>query len=615
MRPARSGLAVLLSTALAFLPLCSAAQDIERVSLPDVSAPAIASPLSIPNLPNLSVPALPQPVGAEFAVPAPTAEMPEQAQAATAAETASAQATQSFAEAWMRAGQPKPAQAAVARAAAIVAQPRAQQGSGWARFWNGSREQTPVAARWMPALAAAPLAAAHHALLPHWASPYLTMAKPLGTAGLVLGATYAVHRGVRLTIEKLAKRGNWDPNVTDTVRFTGMVATWALGMGIGIHLAGVSATTVMTTYTVAITAAIKTMVTNLMYAVFFLMNRPFVIGDTVRMGDRLFHVEDMQLQYVKMRVLGQLTADQPATVPPGFVAKPFKEVDPLGRDADDKGNKWVTVRVNAPGETPAQPGPAATPFARMDYSYIAGNTMTLFRAYDHGHARKLDALRRLDAFASGLRDSRAKARDVLQSIKESPHGLIVKGVLWMLAAAALVPLMPIIKAHLAFQALGLILQAIHGLAVLMATRYAARFSDRFLTILGKKIGWGDQAAVVTKFLTQVVIYSIGLSSGLRASGLQWSSIFASLGVTAAASTLLYSNVLGNVGDAVRLRFSRQFRVGQTVRIGETVGVVKEMNMFYVVVQVGNDAHTLIPYSVIDSNYAETYDPAEGAPRP
>ena len=649
MRFLSRALAVSLSAALALSPLASAAE----LSAVPSAAPAAPDGVSTPlSLPELSLPAadlapagLPLDAAAPslpaLAVPAASPAAAERAVAAASAASAAAAAappgvTAAPVQSPARAAVPA-ARAALASAGRLAAR-RATKGSSWARFWSGAQgpqrsleadaaadepavdaslsDAPSPASRLSPAkprtasgrigprlaAAAALVPAAGRSVLPHWALPYWSAVRPYAAAGGVFAATYAVNRVVGAAIDRLAKSRRWDANRTDTARFAGSVASWALGAAAGLKLAGASTTAIAAGFGVALTLAVKTTVSNVMQAVVFLLNRPFVIGETVRIGDRLCVVEDMQLQYVKLRVVGQLVTDKPDPIPAGFKVEPLSAVDPLGRAVDDRGAKWVLERLAAPGPDPDRPGPQAEHFLSFSYSLLAMKSITVFRAY---HTTGGDRRRR--ALSEAPR-RRVSVGAVLQAVAQSPLGALAKAVLWTAGAVALGAGLPWLNAHLAWGLARALLPYAHGLAVLGAAHAASRYAQGFVPVLAKRLGWSREATVVAKLLSQVVVYCLGLSSGLRASGLQWKMVATSLGVTAAALTFASSGLLGSLADALLIRFNRPFKVGDTIKISDVSGVVEEINMFYVVLRTDENVHTLVPYFVFDWTEFSSFEP-------
>jgi small-conductance mechanosensitive channel len=628
----RSLLRLCLSASLA-LPSPAAASAAARAVVP-----ARTAPVSGVGLPALPLPVLPAPASlqAATAAPAPTPALPNISAPAAAAAAASVEAAAARAiEAPRAQAQLERAQAALAAApeGAAVADPASDRALS-ERVWSGageaarSSDAVPAASSASPrstlargrraaaaavaaAVAAAPGTAhadagAALSAAASWLGPVWHAVQPYVEGGLVLGATYLAHRVARWAVQQLAKRAGWEPNTTDTVRFLATLSTWALGAVIGFKLAGASTTALLTGFGVAMTLAVKKTIGNLLQGVQFLVNRPFVIGDKVRVADNLYVVEDMELQYVTMRQLGKLVLEKPEVVPDGVAYVPFKDVDPLGREADDKGYKWVLVRKDAPG-----PGGAkdVAHEAKLRYTNLAAASLTLFRAYTPIHQlHKPD----LGALKPRFRPLAALGAFV-GAARQTPRGSVWKAVVWMGVAVALIPLLPWLERLIPWDGAAALFPYVHGLSAVWATRQVARFFERFVPLLGKRLGWSHQATVVLKLLSQVGVYFVGLSAALRALGLGWGVVGTSLGATAAAMSFASIDILGNLALSFMLRFDRPFNIGDTLRVGTDVGVVQEMNMFHVVLKVAEGSHTLVPYSVIDAASLETFPPNGAAP--
>jgi small-conductance mechanosensitive channel len=477
-----------------------------------------------------------------------------------------------------------------------AAEPPSSSSSGLSKPSRAPRAAALLGAAAVPA----PKAAGAAAGLAGWLLPLWHSAQPYVMGAAVLAGTYAAHRGVRWAVDRLAKRGKWDPNAADTARFVATIATWSLGAAVGLHLAGASTTALITGFGVAMSLAVKKSVGNLLQGVVFLVNRPFMVGEKIRIADTMYQVEDMQLQYVTMRVIGKLAADKPDPVPAGVKLVPMKELDPLGRDKDDKGYKWVLIRETSPGPAPRE---GVQQMARQKYSNLAGASITIYRPYSRDHHGIIAT--HLGLIPKVKRPS-LPVGQVLSALKET-RGSLLRAALWMAVSLAFIPLLPVAKAFLAFKAVAILYPYVHGAAAFWATRQVSKFVDAFVPRLGAKLGWSRQAVIVTKLLAQAGVYFVGMSAAMRALGLEWRSVATSLGATAAAISFASSDMLGNLAQALQLRFDRPFNIGDTLRVGTDVGVVQEMNMFYVVLKVADGSHTLVPYSVIDSSELDTFE--------
>ena len=99
------------------------------------------------------------------------------------------------------------------------------------------------------------------------------------------------------------------------------IAVWTGGVTTGMAVAGASTQAMLTTAGVgglAITFAVKDFVTNFIEAVRFLVSRPFSLGETIKVGDSVYTVEDMTFNYVVLR---------PAVEPGAQAAVPAPDKD------------------------------------------------------------------------------------------------------------------------------------------------------------------------------------------------------------------------------------------------------------------------------------------------
>lgn len=448
------------------------------------------------------------------------------------------------------------------------------------------------AAGWLPFAAAS---------TPAWLSSTLQYLEPYLIGAGVLAGAFVVQKLVRLVVGKLAKRGNWNPNATDTVRFIATLATWLGAAGVGMHLAGVATGTILATFGLIITLAVRSSVSNLVQAVILLVQRPFVIGEKVRVGESLYQVEDMTLQYVKMRSLGKLVKDAPERVPANVTLKPLAEVDPLGRSVDEKGFKFVLVPNPSPN--PAADGEDARLYSRFQYTTLGAKAVTLFRPYARDHA-KLEARR----LRESLNDARRPVAKLWSAVTETGSGPLWRAFLWMALAGAATFFLPALNAWLGWKLLGLALPYLKGLGIMISARYVAAFLGALTPKILEKFGRTPQAAVVARLLIEIAVWSIGLAAALSAIGVEWEEMATSLGVTAAAVTVATNDVLKNLAQAVILRLNRPFNIGQTIRVKGETGIVEEMGMFYVVLKPAEGLHTVVPYGAIDGDELETYEP-------
>lgn len=623
---ARRFLASIVSLAVGASPaLAAGSRSAPRISAPSVSAPVV--PLALPTLPALSsngldashlLPAVDRAAYPQFRratemgiTPAAVSALEVRVQDAQAAVPAAHAALGAVHRAAMPesglAAEPQALDAAWdAKAPGRAVEPVAPGLATSPTSPSGLAPASPRrrAARWQSAAAGFAVLPAAAAGAPAWMTSAMGALHPYLVGGAVLGATWAVHKASRALVNRMAKRGKWNATTTDNVRFGVSVVTWLVGAGVGLKLAGIATTTILTTYGVAITLAVRKTVANLVQAVLILVQRPFVVEEKIRIGDVVYRVDDMQLQHVRLQVLGRLAKDAPAAdkVEKGVVVKPLADIDPLGREIDEKGNRFALVRETMPGPE-SKDAKATQEFEIFTYSQLAALAVTLFRPYSPGQSKKLERLR----LKEELDNAKRPVSKLVTAVQETGARSLVRAALWMALALALIPLLPVVQAWLGWKFLALIMPYVHGLATFVATRNVANFGGRLVPVLFAKFGRSQQAAVVARLAVELAVWGIGLSATMGAIGVQWDSVVTSLGVTAAAMTAAQTDILNNFAQAFLLRVYRPFDIGETVRLGGEVGVVEEMGMFYVVLRPASGLHVVVPYGAIDAKQLGTYE--------
>ncbi len=171
---------------------------------------------------------------------------------------------------------------AAARAPAAVHEGISGEGlrARWEGFWSGAAASAglPAAVALSPArfLHALPLHAAHAA----------------GAGGVLVGA-YALDRGLRWGVARVAARRRLDPHRLAAARLIARAALWT-GAALGALAVGGASQAVMTAAAGAggaiLTMGLKDTLGNWLQGVIFLVSRPFTVGDRVQINDQVGRV-------------------------------------------------------------------------------------------------------------------------------------------------------------------------------------------------------------------------------------------------------------------------------------------------------------------------------------
>ncbi len=450
--------------------------------------------------------------------------------------------------------------------AAAETQPAAETADSWRGFWNAGPDAQPgpeavvagsdvggapsglgkpgkaarVSQRRIPksglwgaaAVAAVPT-------LSWWQSAW-THVQPFAIALGALAGTYAVSRAVGWGVEKLAAKLGWRPTTRVAVKMGVTIALLTSGAGLGMHLAGATTSAVLTTFGVggiAVTMAAKDFIGNFLEGVKVLLSHPFVVGDTIWIGDKPYKVRDMTLRYLVL----------------------------------DHGRKSTLM---------------------ITYDQLAAKAVTILREYVPKRKIHLPSPR-LRAFWEA---ATSIARTDLKSASW-----------WTAVGAALLVGLPAAAGVLAWPALTTLLPYLTAMSWLVAGVAAQKWTGALVTRLGEKLGWHPQTTVVIKLAAQALSLMIGGGVALRAMGVTWMGLLASLGATSIAFGWASADIIGNLIQAFWLITTQPFKIGDILEVGGVQGQVVDMNMQYIALAQDiivdgqlRRAHTLVPYSVIKS---------------
>jgi len=139
-----------------------------------------------------------------------------------------------------------------------------------------------------------------------------------------------------------------------------------------------------------------------------------------------------------------------------------------------------------------------------------------------------------------------------------------------------------------------------GLAVALAwlTRRVDRAFGAAVEALAEHNEWRLEARVLGRLAVHAASWLVGGGAALRIVGLSWEMLATSLGLTTVVLGIASNNFFGTVILGVEAMFSRQFQIGDRVRIGTNEGAVVDMNFSYVVIQLDENRRLMVPYAVV-----------------
>ncbi|MBI3297533.1 MAG: mechanosensitive ion channel [Elusimicrobia bacterium] len=135
-----------------------------------------------------------------------------------------------------------------------------------------------------------------------------------------------------------------------------------------------------------------------------------------------------------------------------------------------------------------------------------------------------------------------------------------------------------------------------GAAVLGGTWLSIRALDRLIGAVGRWRNWDPASLVVARLAGEVSLWAAGGSLALRAVGLDWSTVFTSLGIGGLAVTLATKEFLGNFIRGLVMMVDSPVRIGDLIKLEDKVLRVVDMSFRYMVFQEKDGEFLLVTYS-------------------
>ncbi|MEK7383823.1 MAG: mechanosensitive ion channel domain-containing protein [Elusimicrobiota bacterium] len=110
--------------------------------------------------------------------------------------------------------------------------------------------------------------------------------------------------------------------------------------------------------------------------------------------------------------------------------------------------------------------------------------------------------------------------------------------------------------------------------------------------------WRLESRVIARLAVRAAVWAIGGGAVLRASGVSWTALAASLGLTTLGIGLASNNFFSTVVQGGEVLFAKPFKVGDRLKVGAFEGVVEDMTLYHVVIKLGEGRHALLPYAVV-----------------
>lgn len=143
-----------------------------------------------------------------------------------------------------------------------------------------------------------------------------------------------------------------------------------------------------------------------------------------------------------------------------------------------------------------------------------------------------------------------------------------------------------------------------ALAILIVTLIVSRLAASAVKRVAGRFSQTDADRTLPEFLSQVVrwmILTLGLVAVLNRLGIETASFITVLGAASLSIGLALQNTLGNVASGLMILFTKPYRIGDTVKVGEVQGRVHRLGLFDTEINNLDNIRVMIPNTKIFSN--------------
>ncbi|HVZ30089.1 MAG TPA: mechanosensitive ion channel family protein [Asticcacaulis sp.] len=143
-----------------------------------------------------------------------------------------------------------------------------------------------------------------------------------------------------------------------------------------------------------------------------------------------------------------------------------------------------------------------------------------------------------------------------------------------------------------------------ALAILIVTLIVSRLAANAVKRVARRFSQTDADRTLPEFLSQVVrwmILTLGLVAVLNRLGIETASFITVLGAASLSIGLALQNTLGNVASGLMILFTKPYRIGDTVKVGEVQGRVHRLGLFDTEIDNLDNVRVMIPNTKIFSN--------------
>ena len=143
-----------------------------------------------------------------------------------------------------------------------------------------------------------------------------------------------------------------------------------------------------------------------------------------------------------------------------------------------------------------------------------------------------------------------------------------------------------------------------ALIILLATVIISRLVADAVRKVARRMAQTDADRTLPEFLSQVVrwmLLTVGLVAVMNRLGIETASFVTVLGAASLSIGLALQGTLGNVASGLMILFTKPYRIGDSVRIGDTNGRVHRLGLFNTEIDNVDNIRVFVPNAKIFSN--------------
>jgi small conductance mechanosensitive channel len=140
--------------------------------------------------------------------------------------------------------------------------------------------------------------------------------------------------------------------------------------------------------------------------------------------------------------------------------------------------------------------------------------------------------------------------------------------------------------------------------ILLATIVISRLVANAVRKVARRVAQTDADRTLPEFVSQVVrwmLLTVGCVAAMNRLGVETASFVTVLGAASLSIGLALQGTLGNVASGLMILFTKPYRIGDSIRVGDTSGRVHRLGLFNTEIDSVDNVRVFVPNSKIFSN--------------